>query len=325
MEAIVHVSEKGMKLDRFLRIHFPKAGNAARLLKSGRLTVDGRPFRLADALRAGQVVRIAEGAERSGKGATSGSRAPSSAPSSARSARASASSGASAAAPIDPAILAELAAMTIHSDDDLLVFDKPSGLAVHAGTRTTRDLDTMLAALTGADGERPVLVHRLDKETSGVLVAARGKRQAARLGRMFADRRMEKVYVALLAGVPEPRVGVISVPLKKVATPRGGRMVAAEEGDPEALVAETRYEVAEVRDGGASSLVIFRPKTGRQHQLRAHAAIMGHPILGDRLYGRAGSAPRLMLHAHRLAFGGGDGGDWCFEAPIPTEFADRSA
>jgi 23S rRNA-/tRNA-specific pseudouridylate synthase len=102
-------------------------------------------------------------------------------------------------------------------------------------------------------------------------------------------------------------------------------MVAAEAGDPEALAAETGYEVAEVRDGGASSLVIFRPKTGRQHQLRAHAAILGHPILGDRLYGRAGSAPRLMLHAHRLSFGGGGGGEWCFEAPIPSEFGGRSA
>lgn len=319
MEATVHVSEKGMKLDRFLRIHFPKAGNAARLLKAGRLTVDGRPFRLADPLTAGQVVRIAEGPTRAGEGATVSAASRVTPP--ARGERAGASPAASA--PVDPAILAELAAMTIHSDDELLVFDKPSGLAVHAGTRTTRDLDTMLAALTGVDGERPVLVHRLDKETSGVLVAARGKRQAARLGRMFADRRMEKVYVALLAGVPEPRAGVISVPLKKVATSRGGRMVAAEAADPEAQSAETRYEIAEVRDGGASSLVIFRPKTGRQHQLRAHAAIMGHPILGDRLYGRAGSAPRLMLHAHRLAFGGG--GDWCFEAPIPSEFGDRPA
>ena len=312
-----------MKLDRFLRIHFPKAGNAARLLKSGRLTVDGRPFRLADALAAGQVVRIAEGAGRSGEGATA-SAASRGAPATARG-RAGAQSGASTAAPADPAIVAELAAMTLHSDDEMIVFDKPSGLAVHAGTRTTRDLDTMLAVLADDDGERPVLVHRLDKETSGVLVAARGKAAAARLGRMFADRRMDKVYVAVLAGVPEPRAGVISVPLKKVATPRGGRMVAAEVADPEALSAETGYEVAEVRDGGASSLVIFRPMTGRQHQLRAHAAIIGHPILGDRLYGRAGSAPRLMLHAHRLAFAGGDGGQWCFEAPIPSEFVGRSA
>ena len=339
MEAVVHVSEKGMKLDRFLRIHFPKAGNAARLLKAGRLTVDGRPFRLADPLAAGQVVRIAEGAGRSGEGdsASAASRSPSSTDSRGtsstssrgasptRGTRAGSSSGASSAAPADPAIVAELAAMTLHSDDEMIVFDKPSGLAVHAGTRTTRDLDTMLTALAGDDGERPVLVHRLDKETSGVLVAARGKRQAARLGRMFADRRMEKVYVALLAGVPEPRAGVISVPLKKVATSRGGRMVAADAADPEALPAETAYEVAELRDGGASSLVVFRPKTGRQHQLRAHAAILGHPILGDRLYGRTGSAPRLMLHAHRLAFTGGDGEQWCFEAPIPSEFAGRSA
>lgn len=297
MERRVHSSEKGMKLDRFLRIHFPKAGNAARLLKNGRLTVDGRPFRLADALAAGQCVRISEVGGSSG---ASEHREP---------------------VVVDPAVLAELEAMTLCETDDLIVFDKPSGLAVHAGTRTERDLDSMLAALRDEDGERPVLVHRLDKDTSGLIVAARTKAVAGRVGRLFADRRVEKLYVALLAGVPEPKSGTVATPLKKVETPRGGRMVAADPEDMEALSAKTAWEVIAVRDDGNACLVHFRPHTGRQHQLRAHAAIMGHPILGDGLYGRRGSAPRLMLHAHRLVLVGGDGRPISFEAPVPPEFA----
>lgn len=309
MERRVHVSEKGMKLDRFLRIHFPQAGNAARLLKSGRLTVDGRPFRLADALAAGQVVRIAEAPRGAGQGrdpASSGGEGEATAPK---------------RPPADPAVVARLAAMTLFSDDEIIAFDKPSGLAVHAGTRTEEDLDSLLATLADAEGERPVLVHRLDKDTSGLLVAARTRAAAARWSKIFAGRRIEKTYLAVVEGVPEPRSGRIARPLKKTATPRGGRMVEAAADDPDGLACETYYEVLEVRDHGRASLLALRPKTGRQHQLRAHAALLGHPILGDRLYGRAGTARRLMLHALRLAFVDGDGRERVLEAPIPAEFA----
>jgi 23S rRNA pseudouridine955/2504/2580 synthase len=213
--------------------------------------------------------------------------------------------------------------MTLYDDAALIVFDKPTGLAVHKGTRTERDLDSMLAALADAGGNRPVLVHRLDKETSGLLVAARTKEIAARLGRVFSGRRIAKTYVALVAGVPDPTSGTIGRALKKVATPRGGRMVEADPTEPEALSAETAYEVLEIRDGGRSSLVRLEPHTGRQHQLRVHMALTGHPILGDRLYGRAGSAPRLMLHAHRLEFHDAALGKYAFEAPIPSIFADE--
>lgn len=296
MERRVHVSEKGMKLDRFLRIHFASAGNTARLLKAGRLTVDGRPFRLADALAPGQMVRICE---------ESRAVAPVASP------------------PIAPEIVAELAAMTLYDDAALIVFDKPTGLAVHKGTRTERDLDSMLTALTDAEGNRPVLVHRLDKETSGLLVAARTKAIAARLGRVFSGRHIAKTYVAVVEGVPVPPSGTIGRALKKVATPRGGRMIEADPADPEASSAETAYEVLEIRGGGRSSLVRLAPHTGRQHQLRVHMALIGHPILGDRLYGRAGSASRLMLHAHRLEFADATLGKFAFEAPIPAIFVDE--
>lgn len=304
MERRVQVCEKGMRLDRFLRIHFPQAGNAARLLKSGRLTVDGRPFRLADALAAGQVVRIAEAT-----GGAAGQGRP-----------ASPAAEAATSAEADPAIAVRLAAMTLFSDDEIIAFDKPSGLAVHAGTRTEEDLDSLLARLTDGDGERPVLVHRLDKDTSGLLVAARTRAAAARWSKIFAGRRIDKTYLAVVEGVPEPRAGRIGAALKKVATPRGGRMVEAATDDPDGLACETFYEVLEVRDGGRAALVSLRPKTGRQHQLRAHAALIGHPILGDRLYGRAGTAKRLMLHALRLAFVDATGRERVLEAPIPDAF-----
>ncbi len=296
MERTVHVSEKGMKLDRFLRIHFPRTPGAAALLKQGRLTVDGRRARVSDALSPGQVVRLGAPGPRPGQGR---------------------------AAPVAPSPeeLALLARITLHEDDDLLVFDKPSGLAVHKGTRTTGDLDQILARLVDDEGERPRLVHRLDKDTSGLLVAARRKSEAERLGRAFASREVEKVYLAVVAGVPHPARGRIETPLKKVETARGGRMVGCDADDPQGLSAATVYAVVETRDGGRSALVEFRPETGRQHQLRAHAALIGHPILGDRLYGAAASAPRLMLHAHRLTLPDGRGGTRAFVAPIPEAFA----
>lgn len=300
MERTVHGSEKGMRLERFLRIHAPRAPAAAVLLKQGRLTVDGRKARAGDALVPGQVVRLAEPAARSSgevRGAGDGRGAGPSAE--------------------ERALLARI---TLFEDADLLVFDKPSGLAVHRGTRTTGDLDSILAKLVDAEGERPRLVHRLDKDTSGLLVAARHRRLAETLGRAFATRAVEKTYLAVVAGVPEPRVGRIETALKKVETAAGGRMVAAADDDPEGHAAATSWEVVEVAADGRSCLVALRPETGRQHQLRVHMRLLGHPILGDRLYGDARAAPRLMLHAHRLRLPDGAGGARDFMAPVPEGF-----
>jgi RluA family pseudouridine synthase len=295
MERVVHTSEKGMRLDRFLRIHAPRAPAAAVLLKQGRLTVDGRKARAGDALAAGQVVRLAEPT----------ARAP---------VEAGSAGGAS------PAERDLLARITLFEDDDLIVFDKPSGLAVHRGTRTTEDLDSILAKLVDAEGERPRLVHRLDKDTSGLLVAAKHGRLAESLGRAFASRAVEKTYLAVVDGVPEPRTGRIATPLKKVATAKGGRMVAAAADDPQGLSAATGWEVLEAAADGRSCLVAFHPESGRQHQLRVHASLLGHPILGDRLYGDGRAAPRLMLHAHRLVLPDGHGGTRAFVAPVPAGF-----
>jgi len=296
-ERTVHTSEKGMRLDRFLRIHAPRAPAAAALLKQGRLTVDGRKARATDVLAPGQVVRLTEPAPRRSVGGGEGR-----------------------AAALSEAERELLARITLFEDDDLIVLDKPSGLAVHKGTRTTLDLDTILAKCVDAEGERPRLVHRLDKDTSGLLVAAKHKRLAEDLGRAFAGRTVAKTYLAVVAGVPMPRAGRIETPLKKVETSRGGRMVAAAADDPQALAAATAFEVVEIAADGRSSLVAFSPETGRQHQLRVHAELLGHPILGDRLYGDARASPRLMLHAHRLRLPDGRGGTREFVAPLPDGF-----
>lgn len=302
MERTVHASEKGMRLERFLRIHFPRLPSAAVLTKQGRLTVDGRRVRIADPLAAGQIVRIAEPAAKS---------AP--------------LSGPAAAGGPSEADCARLAAMTLHADDDILVLDKPTGLAVHAGSRTDDDLDRLLARFTDAEGHRPVLVHRLDKETSGLIVAARHPLEAARLGKAFSGRSVSKTYLAVVEGVPEGGEGVIRLALKKVETPRGGRMVPVDPAEPGALACESRWRLLEVRDGGRAALVELSPLTGRQHQLRAHMSALGHPILGDRLYGRAGSAPRLMLHARRLEVIDAGGRRRAFETAWPEAFGPRPA
>jgi RluA family pseudouridine synthase len=315
-ERRVHISEKGMRLDRFVRIHFPDVpfGSLSSLLKRGRLTVDGKRAKATDRLAAEAIVAIADPGPRTDETR----RLPRAGDEATRAARLPREAAAAAPVePLGPEDLAFLRGLVLHEDDDILVLDKPSGLAVHAGTRTDRDLDHLLARLVDERGERPVLVHRLDKDTSGLLVAAKSRAIAAVLGKAFATRAVEKEYRARVSGRPEPAKGRIEIPLVKVETPRGGRMVAAEPGAPGALAAATRYEVVGTADD-VSDLALF-PETGRQHQLRVHTRLIGHPILGDRLYdGR--SAPRLMLHAYRIAFRHPRRGAVTFEAPLPADF-----
>jgi RluA family pseudouridine synthase len=293
----VHISENGMRLDRFLKIHF----GGVRLGRNGaRLTVDGKPVSPAEVLRAGQVVALVE-RERA---------------------------AAIESALVKPALSAEdrafLASITLYEDEDIIVFDKPSGLAVHPGTRVTRDLDTLLAASHGEGEERPVLVHRLDKDTSGVIVAAKRADVARLLGKAFAGRDVAKECRAVVAGVPDlallPRnrdgEGLIDIALVKRQTPAGGRMVAAVD-DPDGQHAVTRLRIIAAADDGSRAHVALFPETGRQHQLRVHMALIGHPILGDALYGDRSAASRLLLHAHRLTFRHPRKGRITVEAPLP--------
>ena len=294
----VHISETGMRLDRFLRIHF----GGVRLGRGGAgLTVDGAPVAPGLVLRAGQVVAVTD--------------------------RPAVRAAGPDAAVLSAEDRAFLSAITLFQDEDLLVFNKPSGLAVHPGTRITRDLDTLIAGLATEGGERPVLAHRLDKDTSGLIVAARSKAVAAVLGKAFAGRDVTKTYRAVVEGAPDlsrgrARDGVIDIPIAKQATPRGGRMVEMAPGDPEAQTARTRIEVHSRLAAG--TVVELSPETGRQHQLRVHLALIGHPILGDALYGDVTTAPRLMLHAHRLRLRHPRRGWIELEAPLPEGFGDAT-
>lgn len=235
-----------------------------------------------------------------------------------------------ATAPAD-AIDVFLDGMTIHVDDDIRVIDKPYGLAVQKGTRTTVDLDSLLATRATAGRERLRLVHRLDKETSGCLVLAASREAARHLGKEIMNRRLSKLYWALVHGVPEPRAAAIRLPLVKARGPGGDRVRAAEPEETErAWTAVTHYEVAQARMN-CFAFVALTPETGRQHQLRAHMAAIGHPIVGDGKYPwtstaaqvQAGTPPAAqssMLHllARQLTFRHPRGHMVTFEAPLPA-------
>jgi len=211
--------------------------------------------------------------------------------------------------------------LVLHEDDKVIVFDKPSGLAVQAGGGVTRSLDGLLAAFAKSNGKRPRLVHRLDQGTSGVVITARTQPAAAFLSEEFASRRTEKTYLALVRGVlPAADAGVCETPLVKVEEGGRSRMIVAKPGRKGAQSALTHWRV--LSRNGDVALIEARPETGRMHQIRAHLSIAGMPILGDWLYGTgAEGAARLMLHAACLKVRHPDGGVMSFEAPVPEDFA----
>ena len=291
MSAVEHrtvgADDDGVRLDRWFKRHFPAIshGTVEKLLRTGQVRVDGARAKANLRLAEGQEIRIPP----------LGTEATSSKP----------------AAPtlLDRRESKELQKFVIHENSDFLVINKPPGLAVQGGTGTVRHLDRMLAAHAKVTGERLRLVHRLDKDTSGVILLARTASSAAELTRAFRERNTEKLYWALTAGVPKQERGRIDLALvKRADLARGGReaMVAAEFDDPEAQRAVTDYVVMD--RAGPIAWVALRPVTGRTHQLRAHMAALGTPILGDFKYGEermemsGGALPRgLMLHARRLS------------------------
>ncbi len=195
--------------------------------------------------------------------------------------------------------------LVIYKDEDIIALNKPAGLAVQGGTRTTRHVDAMLPALQTGE-YRPKLVHRLDRDTSGVLLLARHPNAAARLGRMFRDRSMKKVYWAVTAGVPVPQFGQVRSWMMKGTSEDGDRekMILAKHGDKSAQHAVTDYAVISVAAQRAA-WVALSPQTGRTHQLRFHMEEIGNAIIGDPKYtGRReplhGLGKGLHLHARAL-------------------------
>ncbi len=301
----VAAADDGVRLDRWFRRAFPGLahGRLEKLLRTGQIRVDGRRAKSGTRLAAGQRVRIPPGLSASA-GAGNGRRRD-------REGRAA----------LDPADREAVRAMVVHMDREVIVLNKPPGLAVQGGTRTRRHLDGMLEALATKGGERPRLVHRLDRDTSGLLIVARSAAAAARLGAAFRAKRVRKVYWALTAGVPELRRGEIDLAVAKRAARGGERMAAGPEGAGQAAL--TRYAVVEAAGRRAAWLALM-PLTGRTHQLRVHCAAIGTPIVGDAKYGgKAAFLPgdelerRLHLHARRLTLPHPGGGTLDVVAALP--------
>jgi 23S rRNA pseudouridine955/2504/2580 synthase len=285
----VAAGEAELRLDRWFRRHFPALthGRLQKLLRTGQVRIDGRRAQAHARLAAGQTIRVPPLAT-----------AP--APSSARPA-------------VDPNDAALLRSLILVEDRALIVLNKPEGLAVQGGTGTRRHIDGMLAALA-TGGERPRLVHRLDRDTSGILVIARTAGAAASLTRAFRQHKVQKLYWALVAGRPALAAGIIDQPLAKQGGAGRERIAPDEEG----RFARTAYRTV-ARAGKIASWLAMQPLTGRTHQLRAHCAVLGTPILGDRKYGDRslpGAPDGLMLHAREIRLPHPDGGELAVTAPL---------
>jgi 23S rRNA pseudouridine955/2504/2580 synthase len=296
-----------MRLDRWFKTHYASLPHSRleKLLRTGQVRVDGGRAKASTRLAAGQTVRIPPLSDTP----------PAPAPKHA----------------LSKADHAFLASITLHEDDDLLVLNKPSGIAVQGGTKTTHHIDRLLEGLGDGPETRPRLVHRLDRDTSGVLVIAKRRAVAAKLGRAFQTRSVRKIYWALLHGVPKPSQGKVDAALVKTGGPDGDRVRKARPGEKDiAQSAVSHYSVVD-RAGQKVSFVSLKPVTGRQHQLRAHMAIIGHPILGDGKYEGDKNLPdgisnRLYLHARRISFPHPSGeGVVDITAPLPEHMAKAFA
>jgi len=323
MSGVRHITvgadEAETRLDRWLRRQFPHLtqGRIEKLCRRGELRVDGARAKSATRVAPGQVVRVPP--------LPVPDAAPPPAP------RPMAVSEAEAEA---------LRAAVLWRDDHLIVLNKPAGLAVQGGTGQHRHLAGMLAALRFGREDDPRLVHRLDKDTSGLIVLARSGAAAVALARLFRSRAVAKTYFALVAGRPEPRAGTVRAALAKGGGAGQEKMqlvhpdaAATTEG---ARHATTDYAVIE-QAGKRVAWVALRPVTGRTHQLRAHMAALGCPIVGDGKYGGRGQenlgqgwgaslggavSRKLHLHAARLAFRHPvTGAALGFEAPLPEHMA----
>jgi tRNA pseudouridine32 synthase/23S rRNA pseudouridine746 synthase len=214
--------------------------------------------------------------------------------------------------------------MVIHEDASIIALNKPAGLSSQGGRGQVHTLDDLLWAFARSNGKRPELVHRLDRDTSGVIVAAKTKPAAGALGKAIMARRVTKTYRAIVApGAPEPPDGVIETALRREERGREAYMRPSAPDHPDAESARTVYRT--VKQGPAAALLELQPHTGRMHQLRVHLASIGRPIAGDARYGGAlmlagDEVPRLMLHALALEFPHPDGGIKRIEAQPPEDF-----
>jgi len=283
--------EADIRLDRWFKRHFPDLshGGLEKLLRKGQVRVDGTRAKANQRMQPGQVVRVPPLGSPPSKNEKNATRPT--------------------LTNADAAFIQEL---VIYKDNDLIALNKPAGLAVQGGSKTTRHVDGMLDALQFDGAERPRLVHRLDRDTSGVLIIARGASAAAKLGRAFQGHDVEKVYWCLVIGHPEHPAGTISAALAKSGPEGREKMCWDEENGKKAV---TDYRVVSTA-GEKITWLELMPQTGRTHQLRAHCAIIKTPIVGDKKYAvkhdhpdqeinlrdglLADVANQLCLHARQL-------------------------
>jgi RluA family pseudouridine synthase len=230
---------------------------------------------------------------------------------------------------LSPDEIAWVQDMVIYEDAHILVLSKPAGLSSQGGRGQVHTLDELLWAFAKSSGNRPRLIHRLDRDTSGVILTARTKPAAGFLGKALMGRRFKKTYRAIVApGAPQPPTGVIETPLRRDEQGREAFMRVCEPDHPDAETAKTLYRT--LKQSPQAALLELQPHTGRMHQLRVHLASIGRPIAGDARYGGAlmvggEPAPRLMLHAAALEFPHPEGGIKRIEAEAPKDFAALAA
>ena len=298
--------DDGIRLDRWFRRNLPEAafGMIARWARTGQLRIDGKRAAPGDRIEAGQVIRVPPIEEEK---------------------------VADRPAPKVEALTEDeidfVRALVIEADPAAIVINKPPGLATQGGTKTNDHLDRLLGGLVDEGQPRPKLVHRLDKDTSGVLLVARTPRAAAFFSKAFSGRTARKVYWALVVGVPSVEDGLIDLPIAKQPG-TGGEKMHVDEGGGQA--ARTRYRVIE-RAGNRAAWVELQPHTGRTHQLRVHMAAIGHPIVGDGKYAgqeaflTGAISRKLHLHARRLRIDHTDGGRIDVTAEPPEHFRESLA
>lgn len=275
---IVAQSEEGIRLDRWFHRHYPSLPHSKlqQLLRKGAVQLNDSKTTAATRIQSGQVVQVPLFSQEEIK----------------------------KAAPLSLTNVERAALLdrVLYKNDELIAFNKPRGLAVQGGTGQGRHLDGLLDALCFDSEERPRLVHRLDKETSGLLLLARSVRAAAKLASFFKNQQVNKTYWALLVGVPRQKEGVIKTEIEE-------------------RVAETHYQVVD-QAAQRFSWVEFTPKTGKKHQLRLHALELGCAVLGDRRYGKPdsffGARPHLHLHARAMVLPSGQ----AFTAPLPPHMQE---
>ncbi|HTN11902.1 MAG TPA: RluA family pseudouridine synthase [Acetobacteraceae bacterium] len=305
--------EADIRLDRWFRRHFPTLTQGAiqKFCRTGQVRVDGRRVEAATRLAPGQSIRVPP--------------IPA-APSTPRPAQA-----------LDPRLAAEMRAMVLYQDEQLIVINKPQGLPTQGGPGISKHVDMMLAAFRDEGGQKPRLVHRLDRETSGVLVVARSPGTAAKLAAAFRSREVHKTYWAIVCGRPVPVEGRIDVELARVDGFKGERAAVAGAYDTDTARAITDYRTLD-HAGRKLAWLELSPLTGRTHQLRVSCAAIGAPILGDLPYGEErpheerrntalyeGLGETLHLHARRLELPHPAGGWLTVEAELPAHMVETFA